>query len=173
MKTIDELTHDAAAEAEILRAVSHMAPSAAQEFLLNVAPKIRRNPHAGPILSKVLGATIVAHIPADTPLPPPEPVEAPEPITYIKPVDPGPTQAAMADLTKSFNGNRADEVIAYVTRHQPCAMIDIRNGCQKYDSSIERNRVNSTAYRLLGQGVLRKTDDGKIEMAPKAFPKIA
>lgn len=38
---IDDLVHEAEVEAEVLRAVSHMAPQAAEEFLLRVALKIR------------------------------------------------------------------------------------------------------------------------------------
>jgi hypothetical protein len=40
MSTIDDLVHDAEVEAEVLRAISHMTPYVAQEFLVELAFKI-------------------------------------------------------------------------------------------------------------------------------------
>jgi hypothetical protein len=59
---IDDLAHAAEVEAEVLRAVAHMTPAKAQEFLIAVALKIRRaaTPMAAPrvTLPKLLASVV-------------------------------------------------------------------------------------------------------------------
>jgi hypothetical protein len=59
MGTIDDLAHEMETEAEVLRAVSHMTPTAARELLLRLLLKIQRSCDAPPTITWVPGSSPV------------------------------------------------------------------------------------------------------------------
>lgn len=146
MKTIDELVHDAEVEADVLRAVSHMPSSAAQEFLLNVALKIRRASD---------GPSLVT---------PPDSVETPP--------DPSISSLQIEGTPSIYDRNRTAEVLAFLEANGASTTNDVKYGCQRFDDAQERNRVGATIGRLQQSGQIRRTPYGRLELTCQPIPKV-
>lgn len=142
--TIDDLAHTAELEAEVLRAVSHLSPAAAQEFLMSIILKIRRasGPRREPVLPKLLASTIVEQRPKA------EPVAS---TTTIKPLE-------AVEAPSYVRGTRTKDVVNLVRTRGEMSAGDIKTALAG-SNGLERGRVHSTIYHLVERGVLRRVGD--------------
>lgn len=134
MSGIDDLAHDAEVEAEVLRAVTHMTPARAQEFLIGLVLKIKRA--ATPVrkgvvtLPKVLASSIA-----------PEPEASTSgPVGEIRPT-----------------GTRTAEIIAHIRRVGRATSSEVSDALGLHGG--DRASACATLSSLRRRGFLRKDGD--------------
>lgn len=132
--SIDDLAHDAETEAEVLRAVAHMTPSRAQEFLVALVLKIRRanRPTTGITLPRLL-ASVITETPA-------APMSAP----------------ALTPTGQLFRGTTG-QIVAFIRLRGAVTSAEAAAHCGA-TTAIARNGISALMSALKRRGVLRLED---------------
>jgi hypothetical protein len=135
--TIDSLAHDAEVEAEVLRAVAHMPPARAQEFLIAIVLKIRR---AAPVV-------VVAPISTEPRLPvalvPPPPVSAPRLMASV--------------IQPRIKAGLPRDVVRFLRGRGEATAADILDGVGKRYGTERSNAMSTLAY-MVRRGILTRRD---------------
>jgi hypothetical protein len=138
---IDELAHEAETEAEVLRAVSHLSPRFAAEFLFRLALKVRRA--CQPALS----------LPVPVEAPPEEPETVPAPNALGRVHLPGYGR-------RGANGDGLPIRVLEFVRKQGKASVDEIKKAVGAETRDERTRVSGAIGQLAHRGLVRR--DGTI-----------
>lgn len=140
MSTLDDMAHAAEVEAEVLRAIGHLSPAAAQEFLVALALKIRRcqpAPARGVTLPKLLASTITAKV--------------------EKPAPPTPTEDRRVDPTigvRRSEKSRVFKLVELVKARGKIRVVDAKRTLA--ETAIDRDRLSASISYCLDRGVLRR-----------------
>ena len=181
MTTLDDLAHSLEVEAEVLRAISHMAPSVASDFLFALALKVRRvaNPTTltKPNLERFdsngeVAPSPICYTPPELPAsptvtaPPPQP-EPPQPEPPKVPSKEGASAPLVPSAPeKRRYGARVEAIMEVVTRRGKVQRWDLQEEVarmmgEEHDLKLSKKRTNSALWQLkhMGQKDLVESDD--------------
>jgi Penicillinase repressor len=140
---LDDLVYELEVETEVIRAISHLTPNQASEFLFKLALKIRRTCKLQDISITVKPQSETTAVPTEEPRSDPEPP---------------------LNLIKKGKGHQSQKIIDYLREKGPIQRCRLARelGAER---GVPPNTVRSLIYQLMKKGILQQDHQGRISIS--------